>query len=105
MKKVLLFCILLASGACQDDASEAILDEQSYCVSRDVVDSLSRVRGRVNRLENMYMIRTSQHTYYACNLPEAYKKDAHSIRFDAEVYRVPANVRLLGTPILITRIY
>lgn len=95
----------MASAACKDDASEAIPDEQSYCVSRDVVDQLSRTSGRVDRLANAYVIRTGQHTYYACNLPEAYQRDGSSIRFDAEVYRIPANVRLLGTPILITKIY
>lgn len=97
--------MLFVFGACSDDTSEALTNEQAHCVSRDVTDTLSGVRGRIDRIANAYVIRTSLQTYYACNLPESFKSPGHTIRFDAEVYKIPENVRLIGTPILLTRIY
>lgn len=105
MKKVLFICLLFTLGACKDDTSEELTDEQMHCVSRDVVSSLSQANGTIERIANVYVIRTGQGTYYACNLPESYKNQGRDIRFDADVYRIPENVRLIGTPILLTRIY
>lgn len=105
MKKILILLMLVTLGACRDDTSGAFANEQMHCVSRDVVNTLSRISGRVDRVAEMYVIRTSRQTYYACNLPDDYKRPGQSIRFDADVYRIPENVRLVGTPVLITKIY
>ena len=105
MKRILLICMFFTLTACKDDTSETLTDEQAYCVSRDVIDQLSRTRGTVDKVANIYVIKTSQRTYYACNLPESLKKPGQSIRFDADVYRIPENVRLVGAPILLTKIY
>lgn len=105
MKKILLIFILFTLGACRDDTSRELAGEELHCVSKDVVNTLSRVNGRIDRIANAYVIRTSLQTYYACNLPESFKNPGRTIRFDAEVYRIPENVRLIGTPILLTKIY
>jgi hypothetical protein len=105
MKKIVFIWFLLAFAGCKDDNSEQIPADPQHCVSKEVVNTLSRVEGSIERFENIYLIQTSQQRYYACNLPEDYKSVGKKIIFDAREYRIPPNVKVLGIPIIITKVY
>lgn len=105
MKKIWFICILFTLAACKDDDAEELPREVGPCVSKEVVNILNEVEGTVENFEQFYLIKTSQRRYYACNLPEEYKTAGKSILFDALEYKIPPHVKLMGIPIIITRVY
>lgn len=105
MKKIWFICILFTLAACKDDDAEELSVEESHCVSKEVVNSLNGIEGTIEHFEHFYLIKTSQRRYYAWNLPEEYKTAGKSILFDALEYKIPPHVKLMGIPIIITRVY
>ncbi|CAN5268056.1 hypothetical protein BH23BAC1_BH23BAC1_37360 [soil metagenome] len=79
------------------------------CISERVVDQLILAEGIIVLIGNTWVIdvNTPQNSgrYFACNFPENLKIENQTITFDANVFEIPPNMRLVGTPIIITRIY
>ncbi|WP_128548785.1 hypothetical protein [Larkinella soli] len=52
----------------------------------------------------LYILGGDNTRYFACNLPETVRKTGTYVVFNAEKFAPPANVRLAGVPIKLTRL-
>lgn len=85
------------------------LDTTGTCISDVVVATITGESGIIRLLGNEWVIDAAKPNgtdrYFACNLPEDYKQANKPIVFDAKIYEVPPNVRVIGSPITITKIF
>ncbi len=79
------------------------------CISDQIVDSLVGIEGKVLPINEQWFIEVNDGThtgrYFDCNFPEHLKIESSSLVFDTYVFAIPPNVRLMGTPISITKVY
>lgn len=101
------FIICIAASllcACQESRHEEIVP-QTECLSTPIIRILTNVEGRIEKVAEFYLIQAGEVRYAACNLPDNLKASGTMVRFDAHELQIPANVRLPGTPIVLTRVY
>ncbi len=107
MKYFIFFLLLVSIFSC--DRKGIQLDTSGSCVSNTVVKEWKNLSGTVEIAGNEVVIdvagANSTLRFYPCNLPGPYQQKGKLIRFDAREYEVPPNVRVIGTPIIITQIY
>jgi hypothetical protein len=77
------------------------------CISDVIVGKIIQGEGEIKLIGSSWVIDVSNTggRYFACNFPEEYQVENKIIIFDADVYQIPPNMRLVGTPIIITHIY
>ncbi len=103
-KKWLIGIAAATLFACGENSREVVTPEEE-CFHTQVVQQLTHAEGQVEKVADFYVIETEEQRYSACNLPEELMAAGTRVRFDANVYQIPPNFRLVGTPIKITRIY
>ena len=112
MKRLLLFCftfLLFSAFSCNDEeiiSSIAVLpcnkpDNRVY------IDT--ELEGSVTKLLEVWVINVKNNDKQVrclpCNLPESFKVENREIKFDASFLEIPPNVRMIGQPIEIKKIY
>lgn len=99
-----IFSLFIFSG-CRKDDDENI----ETCISERIVDRLIEAEGLILLIGNTWVIDVDipgpSGRYFACNFPDNLKIENQTIVFDANVFEIPPNMRLAGTPVIITRIY
>ena len=101
----LLICIAASLLCTCKESREEEIAPQTECLSTPIARVLTDVEGRIEKVASYYLIEAGEIRYVACNLPENVKAGGTIVRFDAQEFTIPANVRLPGTPIVLTRIY
>jgi hypothetical protein len=74
-------------------------------VSSRIVRDLNHVEGQILKVADFYVIEAGSQRYVACNLPGHLEESGTRVVFDAQEFEIPADVRLAGTPVVITKIY
>lgn len=104
MKRLLAGVAALFLFACRETSQEMVTPHKE-CFDTQVVKQLTHIDGKIEKVAEFYLILAGEQRYAACNLPEELQVAGTRIQFDAKEFEIPANVRLAGTPILITKIY
>lgn len=102
MKKVLVGLIALTIVACETAHQEVA--PYTGCASNQVVRELTAVEGTIEKVAEFYVIQTADHRYSPCSLPENLRVNGTEVVVDGQEMAIPANVRLVGTPLIITNI-
>lgn len=103
MKKIVLGLVVLIIASCKETTQQEVTP-YADCISQQVVRELTTVTGKIEKVAEFYVIQTSEHRYSLCNLPQNLKVNGIEVVFDGQEMAIPANVRLIGTPVLITNI-
>lgn len=95
------FLFILITGCKKNDEVVAT------CISNVIVDKIEQAEGEIRLIGSSWVIdvNSTGGRYFACNFPEHLQIENTLIVFDADVYQIPPNLRLVGTPIIITHIY
>ena len=112
MKKTLiifLLPILFGFRACvEEEVLQTIRVAPCSNPSANIITETA-IEGEVSQIAGIWVININNNEKKVrcvpCNLPENYKITDRPIKFDASFLEIPPNVRLVGQPIELKRIY
>jgi len=112
MKRLLTICTLSLlfsfRGCIEDEIIPSILVAPCNSPSKNIITETS-LEGEIDRIAGIWIINLQNNDKKVrcvpCNLPENYKEQDRIIKFDASFLEIPPNVRLVGQPIEIKRVY
>lgn len=104
MKKILIGFTALFLLACKEITPEEG-KPKAECFTSQILGELANVEGQIENVAGFFVIKVGDKGYYPCNLPENLKISGITLRFNAQVFATPANIRLPAGPILIPHIY
>ena len=98
--------MLTVSGCEKDDLTFQL---QSCQYSGTIIDTQTRKNGRIYKVADFWvidmMVEDNVIRCSPCNLPDELKIENRNIILDADFRPIPSNVRMVGQPIEITKIY
>ncbi|MBD0254685.1 MAG: hypothetical protein ICV83_03110 [Cytophagales bacterium] len=103
MKKILISLVAIMTISCKETTQQEVTPSTD-CVSNQIVGELTAVAGKIEKVADFFVIQTTDRRYSPCNLPENVKVSGMEVVFDGQEMAIPANVRLVGVPIVITTI-
>ncbi len=112
MKKIFIFLAVFSLFGFRACVEEEVLQTIKVAPCTNPSENIiteTAIEGEIGQIAGIWVININNNEKKVrcvpCNLPENYKISDRPIKFDASFLEIPPNVRLVGQPIELKRIY